>query len=490
MHVCSLLLGLWRDGLWARSVVLGVVLAKACLTSYGQAADSLTYSESAYAVVANMVVEGNRKTRAQIVLREMSIGFGDTVQLAQLPAIKARQRQLLLNTSLFSEAQLIVSTLDTAAHLMRLRVVVREKWYFYPGIEFDLADRNFNVWWTEQNHALDRINYGLKFRHSNITGRADRLSLLLQAGYTRKAEIRYSVPYINRAQTLGVSIGILTDRNREWWVRTDDARLDFLDLDSLNVLNRQRYQLSLTYQPAIYHHHEIRLQYQANRVDSMVAHVENPNFFGSSRETQRFFSLRYQYTLDKRDVRPFPLNGYLLSTSVEKLGLMPKADINRLQLGFNIKYYLPLLQRFNLALDASGRTDLVRTRVPYFNRVSLGFKADVVRGYQFYVVDGLDYAFLKSTLRYKVFQTKLSIPIVPILALKNIPFQFHLGIHGDVGGANDPYDTPGNVLANQVLKSAGVGAYAVLFYGKVIQFELTRNDLGETGAFFSYSLGF
>ena len=445
-------------------------------------------------VVTGILVEGNRKTRRDVLLREMSVGVGDTVALATLTEVLDRQRRLLLNTNLFSEVAVVLGRVDYATASVTLRAVVRERWYVYPGVTFDLADRNFNVWWTEQNRSLDRVNYGVKLRHANVSGRADRLTLFVQAGYTRKLELRYDNPYVNRAKTLGFEVGVLVDRNREWRAFTEGGRPEFFDLDTASLLRRRRFRGALTYRPGLFANHALRLERAENRVDTVISEGVNPNFFGDGRPSQQFWGLKYSFTHDRRDVRPFPLTGHFLKLEAEKLGL-GNEDVDRFNLSARYARFLPLGRRgagsrFNLALDAKAKTDLARTLPPYFNLRGLGYDEAFLRGYQYYVVDGLDYAFVKSTLRARLFSTTLHVPKAPVRRLRNIPVAAYLGVHGDVGGAHDPFDTDGNVLANRVLTSYGVGLYGVFYYGKTLRLELSRNDLGEWGGFLGYALGF
>lgn len=473
---------------------LWLVLAKA-VPAYPQTAPAAQpggteYATGTYARVIDVVVEGNRKTRRDNVLREMSLLAGDTLWLDRVEEALAREERLLLNTNLFSEVEVLVATLDTAARTAILRAVVREKWYLYPAVDFDLADRNFNVWWNEQNRSLDRVNYGVKLRHGNTTGRGDRLTLFVQGGYTRKAEVKYEIPYVNRRKTFGLELAAFAGANREWGFRTEEGLLRFLDLDTAFVLERQRYRGAIVFRPGIFTQHLLRLERQRNRAAPRLAEEANPAFFGDARERQDFWGLRYEVTHDRRDVRPFPIEGYYVRAHFEKLGLGREQDINRLNLGGILRVYRPLGQRLSVAVDMGAKTDLVRTPVPYFNRTALGFDEAFVRGYQFYVADGLDFAYVRNTLRYKVLDRQLRFRWSPIKRLAKIPLKLFVATTGDVAGANDPFDTPGNVLANEVLYSYGVGVYAVVFYGKVLRFEVTRNGLGEWGGFFRYSLGF
>lgn len=463
-------------------------------TNDREAADSLEvleYAPGDYAIVRDIVIEGNRKTLRAIVLREMSLKPGDTLWLDTAVEVIERQRELLLNTNLFMDVQVLISTLNLERKETILRAVVRERWYVYPAVDFDLADRNFNIWWTEGKRSLSRINYGLKLRHGNLTGRRDKLTLGFQVGYTRKYELKYEIPYVDKAKILGMEFGLLLDQNREWNTSTEDGILQFYRLDTANVLQRRRFRIGLVIRPKIQVQHLLRLERQYNTIDASLAEEVNPNFFGDGKTEQRFWGLTYRLEYDNRDVRPFPLKGNLSTFKLEKIGLTGQDDVNRLNISLQHNHYTPLIgDRLNLMTVAKVKTDVQRDEVPFFNRESLGFDQNFVRGYQYYVVDGLDYAFLKNTLRGKVLETRLRLPFIPYKRFNDIPMRVFLGVHGDLGAMRDPFDTSGNVLANRWLKSYGVGAYAVLWYGKIANFEVTRNDLGEWGGYFSYALAF
>ena len=447
------------------------------------------WPDTGYVVLDRYTVEGNRKSRRPYVLRELTLQPGDTVQLEQLAATLDRQRELLLNTGLYSAVALVVGKLDVHFRQFNVRIVVREKWYFYPSLGVDLADRNFNVWWNEQNRSLDRVNLKATLRHANVTGRRDRLTFGVQAGYTRRVELSYQVPFVDRAQRVGIDLNVLLDRSREWGVRTEDGLLDFFRSDTSDVLRRQSFRLGITVRPGVFLTHLLRFEYQRNRTAELVASELNPNFFGAGRREQNFTGFFYEASYDSRDVRSFPIQGSRARLRINKLGLGRSDDLNRLTVSLLLARYQPLPARWSATLAAKGKIDVERTQVPYFNREVLGFDDDFVRGYQLYVVDGLDYGFVKSALRYKAFDQTLKFSWIPVRALQQVPLRVYVGGHADVGAARDPFQTEGNSLANQTLYGYGIGLYAVGYYSKVAQLELTRNGLGDWGLFLSYGFG-
>jgi len=160
-------------------------------------APQLTYAQSLE--VAEINIKGNKRTKTKIIQREITFEIGDRLPEDALQAILDRSQQNIQNTGLF-----VKTTVDTQITDGKLTVTftVSETWYLYPTPIFDLADRNFNVWWKEQERALDRVNFGIRLVHFNLTGHRDKLKFKFQDGYTKKYEVDYIFPGINKAQTM------------------------------------------------------------------------------------------------------------------------------------------------------------------------------------------------------------------------------------------------------------------------------------------------
>ena len=80
-----------------------------------------------------------------IVLREMLVHEGDTVEQRALYDRMERSRQNLMNTGLFNTVAVVPIYLDQR-HAM-VEVTVSERWTIWPSPIFQLADPNFNTWW-------------------------------------------------------------------------------------------------------------------------------------------------------------------------------------------------------------------------------------------------------------------------------------------------------------------------------------------------------
>ena len=154
--------------------LLGIVLPG---TAEGQ---SVPVKDSSYLVVRNIVISGNKKTRTTIIEREISTVPGDTIYLKDLASTLEERRKQLLNTSLFLNVTANVK--NWTGNEADLVFEVWERWYTFAYPIFKLADRNFNQWWVEKKHSLNRINLGVSGTQENLKGRNDALNAALQVG--------------------------------------------------------------------------------------------------------------------------------------------------------------------------------------------------------------------------------------------------------------------------------------------------------------------
>lgn len=437
-----------------------------------------------YIFVDTISIEGNQRTKNEIILRELKFSSGDTIQVEKLGEVLDVSEKLVMNTGLFSRVKISFRNWEGSTGRVHIHILVEETWYIFPVPVFELADRNFNVWWVEQNRSLQRINFGLEFTHLNFTGHRDRVKMKIEYGYTRSYSLAYQMPFVNRSKTLGLSGDVSYSRNREINYLTLDNKQEFFKDDDRFIYQRFHTLVGLHYRPGLMIHHDFLAVYRQNRISEQVAEELNPNFFLNGRRQQRYFSLAYRFVHDTRDVRPYPLRGHRFEVLVEKDGLGIFGDRNALTLRTRIDRYLPLSRRWNLGLGASGKLSLIRDRQPYNDNRAIGFGQNSLHGYEYYIVDGLDMAMLKSALRFKLADKELRFgKIVPIDAYRRMPVKIFLALNNDIGYANDPFEKEANFLNNRLLWGGGLGVDIILFYDKVIQIEYSFNHLLENGLF-------
>lgn len=442
-------------------------------------------AEQEYVHIHRIELEGNKHTKDAIILRELTFSTGDVIALAELPAMVQRSKEFVMNTGLFNAARIEVEEPYDRAVVV---IEVEEMWYIYPFPIFELVDRNFNVWWVQHNRSLQRLNFGLEFVHLNLTGNRDRLKTYLKYGYTRSYGLEYSIPYINRAQTLGLFVGALFSQYREVNYSSEGNEQQFIRDDDRFLFQRVSINGGLTYRPALRSRHVFSLGYKYNQVDRLVSQELNPDFFLNGRSQQRYFRLAYTYTYDDRDVRPYPWKGNALRLNVVKTGLGIYGHVNGLTLDGRYDHYMPFGKRWSLALQAGGKLSLIRREQPFNENRAMGYGGHQLRGYEYYVVDGLDMLYLKSSMRYHLFDFRIHFgKFMPIKEFRKMPVRMVLSGSFDAGAVNAPYSGSGNPFNRRLLMGGGLGLDIIFFFDKVFRLEYSINHLREKGLFLHFN---
>jgi outer membrane protein assembly factor BamA len=441
--------------------------------------------------IVDIFLQGHKRTRDGVVFREMTFGKGARIAETELKGEIALTYAALMNTGLFSSVDITYSDSLLGPNQLQVFIDIRETWYIYPVPVFSLADRNFNVWWRDQNHSLDRVNLGAKLSYYNFTGRRDRFKIGYTTGYTRKYEAGYRLPYLNKAKNIGGELNYSFSQRREQNYETvANQQLFYLDPDQF-VFKDTRLDLSLNYRKRLYVTHTLRSGYRSTRIADTIANVLNPEFFGGGRNSQKFYQLEYNYKNDRRDVRNYPWKGYYLEASLAKDGLGITGERNGLTMGLTVRKFWPLSETLSINAGLAGKYSLIRTQQPFLENRAIGFGNNGLAGYQFYVVDGLDMAIWRFGIRKQLFKMNLDLgKLVFIDAFRYIPLRVLFAFQFNQGIANAPYVGEGNELNNTLLTGASLGLDVVLFYDMVGSLQYNRNHLGEGNILLALNLNF
>ncbi|MFQ5447144.1 MAG: hypothetical protein ACE5FF_09420, partial [Saprospiraceae bacterium] len=256
------------------------------------------------------------------------------------------------------------------------------------------------------------------------------------------------------------------------------------------LLQRFRAGAGLLFRRKLDVYHRLSLTFHQNIIHESVPHELNPDFFLTGLK-QRYTALSYEFVLDKRDIKPYPLDGYYFVATAAKKGFGLRKDLNALDVSATWFHYFPLAKRWSLELGAKGKAGLIRQKQPYYNSVALGYLLDNIRGYEYYVVDGLDYAYQKSSLRFELTNKTVNWgKRVPFEAFKEMPLKLYLSVHNELACVNNPFYKKGNPMSNRVLWGTSLGLDIVMYYNKVFSLEFSRNHLNEFGFFLHWAFAF
>jgi len=120
--------------------------------------DTLSYSSFDYLKINSknnlkinkIIIEGNGKTKEEIILRELSFKENDSISIINFQSIIEEEKRKLINTDLFNEVE--IKFLLIKENNIDIKIEVIEGVFWSPNIIFELSDRNFNDWWVNFNH--------------------------------------------------------------------------------------------------------------------------------------------------------------------------------------------------------------------------------------------------------------------------------------------------------------------------------------------------
>lgn len=446
--------------------------------THAQSPSTPPQSANSLVTVDKVLILGNRITKNKIILRELSVRGDTTLSLAELQAAIERDKIKLTNTRLF--LSVAIEVLPIQDQYVDLLVRVTERWYTVPVPFFRLADRNFNVWLTNQNRDWSRVIYGLQFTRYNFRGLNQRVSLLAQFGFSQQFAARYFIPYIDRAQKNGLEFSFRYFNRPNVNYRTEDHQLLFtrgLDFGARTVTG----QVGWRHRPTFYNTHSVDLRFTHRQVADTILAL-NPTYFLNDNERQRYFTLGYRVVSDRRDYVGFPLKGHYWEAEAEKLGLGVFKEVDILRLSGNYAHYFTLGNGFYAATSVRGYHSTPR-RQPYANFIGLGYNFVWLRGYELDAIEGQSYLVHQNTLRKRIFSRNFDIsPVMPLPQFSALPIAIYLNTYLDHGYLRNaiPYEQSDR-LSDQYLLGYGLGLDIVTFYDFVLRVEHTWRIDGGRG---------
>jgi hypothetical protein len=435
-------------------------------------------------------ITGNEHTKDYIVLRELNLVVGDTLFVADTSALLSQNRNQLLNTGLFADADLWLVS-DSITLTTRLHIQLTENLFILPYAWVDFIDNDFNVWWNVQGGALDRTLPYLGFKHFNLTGQRDELSAYFQVGFTngvsldntfiRKIRVAYTSPYLDKAQSLQLTSDFLYGRDRTVRLNTFNNRDTFITNEQQPLLQRTLASVGLNYRPQLFESHVLELSFQERQVDEVIVRANEDYFGRSDQNQQRFLSLSYRFTSDRRDFQLLAKKGYYFEGGVIKEGFGLWGERNAFILDAEYANYFSLSPKWSLEAVCSVRTNLLRSDVDYYNLPVVGPKPEAVRGYITYHLRGSDFVYLKSSFRYELWDKRLNFRFLPafIGQYRSLPLAIYFKLNNDAVYVHAVHPEPTNSLNDELLYGGGVGVDFVVANTMRLELMGNTNSLGD-----------
>lgn len=439
--------------------------------------------------VNNIFIIGNIKTQKSIILRELDFTTDFFYDWETFMGIIKADQQKIYNLRLFTEVE--ITPLFTEDEEVEILISVKERWYVIPSVIFQLADRNFSEWWTNQGRDFSRVNYGLKINHSNVGGRNEKLRFSGQLGFTKELDLVYTKPYIDKKQKQGLAFQMTYADQKTIPIRSANNKQVFYTNETEDVL-RKTFSTALryTYRRTFYNFHFLTLGFSRTWVNPDVL-IENPNYLSGENNTLSYPFLQYSFRHDKRDNIAYATQGEFLQLTATKYGVINSQDIDEVELNFIANKYFQINDRFHLATGLTGVWYLSPNQ-PYPLIRGIGYAPNFIRGYELNVIEGQQLYVQKNSLRYKLLDLSFDISsYMPFEQFSTIPFKFYLSGNFDHGTVTDRNNIPENLrLTNKYLFGYGLGLDIVGVYDAVFRFEYSLNNQGEGNLFFNFKAPF
>jgi outer membrane protein assembly factor BamA len=216
-----------------------------------------------------------------------------------------------------------------------------------------------------------------------------------------------------------------------------------------------------------------------NVADSIISKY-NSGYFNLHRNSSTRDFLEFEYKLQYNDVDNilYPLNGHTFKLLVKKRGLQLQGGINRFSIAPEFNQYFSHPRQWYSSFRFAGEIKLPFNQ-PYFNQEALGYKENYLRGQEYFVVDGVAFAFGKFDIKKKIVHFKIP-TFLNSKTYNKIPFTIYAKSFADMGYV---YNQTHSRLNNRFLYSGGFGLDIVTLYDIKLKVEYSLNQLGQKGLF-------
>ncbi len=455
------------------------------ITVVGQAQDSIPHDRL---LINNIVIQGNRITKENILLKEMVFSRGDTIEKQQLISLFNRSRDNLLNLSLFNFVNL--ETKHYPGNRIDVIVDVQERWYIWPTPIFEQGERNLSAFLKDPEWS--KLNYGMWLKWNNFRGRNEILNIKIRLGYREQYVLQYEKPNLGVDENHKIFVSYSLSRQHRVSYATEENRPVYFRDAEQYTLSRANAFLAYAYRPQLYSFHRIRVHFVDDWISDTVA-VLNPGLFGPGFTRHRYFKIDYVYRYDIRDSKIYPLEGEAYKFKIERygLGILKEYPYGNLEVEGVMFYHRRLADRFYFANVIKGQVSTNKYLPLLMQQKAFGYEVNLT-GYDDFVIDGTDFVISKYFVKYQLIRPNtFTMPFLDFKQFTKTHYAVYINLMGDLGYVNSKYfNHPSNFMNNELQYSAGLGIDIVTYYDKVLGIEYTVNRYGMWGIFFRVTTPF
>jgi len=233
--------------------------------------------------IDTVFINGNDKTKTQVILREIPFSFPDTLRAQDFLLIQNRVQNLFL----FNQVEVYPVSNGQEEILL---IDVKETWYIYPVPILFINDRDW-----------DKLSYGMQISHFNFRGMNEKISLGGWAGYNPSFFINYYNPWMGKKTKFTFGVGLFKRRIENKFFPFDEDHLGF------ELTFGKRFGLNTF----------IETSFGINKIKFPD---EYRPFLVSDSDEDFVPKVGLQLRHDKRDLYEYPMKGFYFYWSVTRAG--------------------------------------------------------------------------------------------------------------------------------------------------------------------------
>jgi outer membrane protein assembly factor BamA len=428
-------------------------------------------------VIGDIRISGNKKTKENIILRELTFRQGDSILSSKLESHLSRSKENLLNTSLFH--YVTISSHSESGDTSEISIQLEERWYFWPALIFKYEDRNFSAWLKAKD--LTKTKYGFSVDKFNFLGRRQNLRVSFLFGYARHFEISYKNIAIDRNRKHFLGFMAETSKQDEMIVNTENNEPLLFKSNFQPVFERNKYTLNYTFRPLLNDFHNVFFNYVQYNVSDTILEL-NPVFLGRNISSMNCLTIDYVFSKDMRDLKAYPLNGYYFEILVGQTLSLPlsKSSFSSTVIVPNFYKFTEITDRLHYASNLTLKLSLISAESYYFSR-SLGYIYNL-HGFEYNTIEGQHFIAFKNLLKFTLLKPRVTeIKFLPFPKFNKIHYAAYFNVFADCGYVANKYVTAGNTYTNKFLYSGGVGLDLVTYYDRTFRAEYSLNGFGKGG---------
>ena len=402
--------------------------------------------------ISDVVIEGNKTTDDDVILREMQLVKGKSFSSEQYKADKEK----IYNLGLFNKVDINPVLKNTNEVVMKVKV--QEKWYIYPMPSAGLVDGELRKLWV-----------GMNLNWQNFRGRNERVSLNFGVGSNSFVKASYTVPWIGEDMHLftRISGGYSIDQNRSL-IALGIVNGQSFNYYRLNNFTYQNYSLNITTGKYFTKNFNV---YTDIGYSIMKVSADSTGRTQSPDGTDNYLILGLGFNYDSRNSREYTTKGILLSANYKHYGLLREVDnFGRYNINFNSFVPVSIKPDYDITIASKFFTSIADgSYIPTYNHMIMGYSGDYVRGWYRFSFEGDNEFTVNNEIRIPIIQPdylKLNnLPVInKIKYLNNLSYRYglYLKLFYDIGAIWNQFNDYRNI---RVLNGTGIGFDALFPFG-------------------------